>query len=80
MLVPFLRDSSIVLDVFHDLRTQAFSESFAELRQVSVKVLSTIRHGWLDNHVYTITDAPDHYGPGDCPRYGDTLGDNCGGR
>lgn len=80
MLVPFLRDASIVVDVFHDLRTQAFSQSFAQLREVSAKVLSTIRHGWVDNDVHLQSDAPDHYGPADCPRYGQARGDNCGGR
>lgn len=80
MLVPFLRDASIVVDVFHDLRKQAFSQSFAQLREVSAKVLSTIRHSWLDNDVHVLPDAPDHYGPEDCPRYGEALGDNCGGR
>ncbi|RYE78758.1 MAG: MCE family protein [Myxococcales bacterium] len=80
MLVPFLRDASIVLDVFHDLRKQAFSESFAQLRLVSAKILSTIRFNWVDNDVHMITDAPDYYGPVDCPRYGNAAGDNCGGR
>ena len=80
MLVPFLRDASIVLDIYHDLRKEAFTESFAQLRRVSAKILSTIRFNWVDNDVHMITDAPDHYGPGDCPRYGNAVGDNCGGR
>jgi phospholipid/cholesterol/gamma-HCH transport system substrate-binding protein len=78
-LVSFLRDAAIVTDVYHDLRHQAFTDSFAVLRRVHSKLSGIIHHGWADNTLIIRQDPPPYYTSQDCPRFGRAAGDNCAG-
>lgn len=78
-LVAFLKNASIVEDIYYDLRHQAFSQSFATLREVRRKLAQIVHHGWADNTLVIQTEIPPYYTASDCPRYGSARGDNCPG-
>lgn len=76
-LVSFLDNSVVVTDIFHDLRHQAFTNSFATLRELRAKLATIVHHGWADNTILIQGTNPPYYTGSDCPRYGNARGDNC---
>jgi virulence factor Mce-like protein len=78
-LVSFLQNAAVVVDVYYDLRHQAFTDAFATLRDVQAKLATIIHHGWADNTVVIQATAPPYYTSADCPRFGSARGDNCAG-
>jgi phospholipid/cholesterol/gamma-HCH transport system substrate-binding protein len=79
VLVAFLQNAAVVTDVYHDLRHQAFTDSFAVLRRVYEKRSGVVHHGWADNTLIIRQDPPKYYTSADCPRFGTAKGDNCAG-
>jgi phospholipid/cholesterol/gamma-HCH transport system substrate-binding protein len=78
-LVRFLDGSVVVTDIFHDLRHQAFTDSFATLRELRAKLATIVHHGFADNTILIQGTTPPYYTGSDCPRYGTARGDNCVG-
>ncbi|WP_310963737.1 MCE family protein [Nocardioides terrisoli] len=78
-LVTFLKNASVVEDIYYDLRHQAITQSFATLREVRRKLAQIVHHGWADNTLVIQGQAPPYYTASDCPRYGSARGDNCPG-